>query len=447
MSIFTFHNINELEEHLSSDGSHIILCLDGREIRFTPFGERRLLQYATQTGAPMVYSHYYEKLPDGSSVKHPCIEYQQGSLRDDFDFGPVVVIDKKYLKEALSEINTREYADGGFYALRLALSVKGCGLKLCPEYLYTVERVDHRASGKKQHDYVDPRRRDYQQDMERTLTRHLDVIHGLAPTEKLACVPGNEELATYPVVASIIIPVRDRVKTIADAIQSALTQECDFPFNVIVVDNGSTDGTSEKIDVIKAENLIHIRLTGKEGLNIGGCWNTAILDNQCGLYAVQLDSDDVYSSPATLQKIVDKFREGNYAMVIGSYTLTDFQMNILPPGLIDHAEWTDENGANNALRINGLGAPRAFYVPLLRTILLPDTSYGEDYAVGIRLSRNYKIGRIFESLYNCRRWEGNSDANLSIEKTNANNYYKDSLRTAELLARINKALNQKQSPE
>ena len=437
--IYSFTNIGDLQEKLSYFGSFIIISLDGRQVRFTPFGERRLLQYATQTDAPLVYSHYKEILPDGDIVLHPCIEYQQGSLRDDFDFGSIVAVNKKYLIEALPEINSRTYADGGLYALRLALSEKGCGLKLCPEYLYAVERVDHRASGSKQHDYVDPRRRDYQLDMERTLTAHLQVIKGLASTEKKRCTPGDKELATFPVTASVIIPVRNRVRTIADAITSALSQKCDFEYNVIVVDNGSTDGTSDIIESVKSDNLIHIRLTGNEGLNIGGCWNTAILHERCGMYAVQLDSDDVYSSDNTLQTIVDKFKEGDYAMVIGSYTLTDFRMNILPPGLIDHSEWTDENGANNALRINGLGAPRAFYVPLLRTILLPDTSYGEDYAVGIRLSRDYMIGRIYTSLYNCRRWEGNSDADLSIEKTNANNYYKDALRTAELLAR--KALN------
>lgn len=414
--------------------SHICVQIDDREVSFSDYGERRMLQVATGSGASMVYSHYRESLPDGTLVPHPVIAYQQGSLRDDFDFGVAVVLDCDRVREVMPDIAGREYADGGWYALRLALSRKGNGLFLCPEYLYTACRTDHRLSGQKQHDYVDPRRREYQICMERTLTDFLKREKALAPVEKKACVPPATD-ADRP-LASVVIPVRNRVRTIADAVQSALGQECGFPFNVIVVDNGSTDGTTEKLEAMASPRLVHIRLDGSEGLNIGGCWNRAILDPRCGLYAVQLDSDDIYSSPHTLQKIVDKFREGDYAMVIGSYTLTDFNLDILPPGLIDHAEWTDDNGANNALRINGLGAPRAFYVPLLREILFPDTSYGEDYAVSIRLARDYKIGRIYESLYNCRRWEGNSDAALSVESVNRNNFYKDSLRTAELLARM-----------
>lgn len=414
--------------------------LDARDIEFAKYGEHRLLQLAEQTGASIVYSYYKECISsDADIVLHPCIEYQPGSLRDDFDFGSIVVISVEALLKVAPALMKREYADGGWYALRLALSKEGNGIYLCREYLYTAKRIDHRLSGQKQHDYVDPRQREYQICMEQTVTEYLRSINALAPIHKQE-VTMPDVNSDMP-LASVVIPVRNRVRTIGDAVASALAQQCDFLFNVIVVDNGSTDGTSELLEKITDERLIHIRLTGKEGLNIGGCWNTALQSVHCGIYAVQLDSDDVYSSPLTLQKVIDKFREGNYAMVIGSYTLTDFDLNVLPPGLIDHAEWTDENGANNALRINGLGAPRAFFTPLLKEILFPDTSYGEDYAVGIRLSRDYKIGRIYESLYNCRRWEGNSDASLSIEKTNQNNLYKDSLRTAELNARI--ALNTK----
>lgn len=419
---------------LCNDTSHILLCLDDKDVVFSRYGEERLMQVAAQSGASWVYSHYKETLPDGAICNHPCIEYQKGSLRDDFDFGSVVVIDCNAAKRVIPNLLFRDYADGGQYALRLALSKELNGIVLCREYLYTVTRTDNRHSGQKQHDYVNPRLREYQLCMERTVTDYLKSIGGLASVEKHNVVPSDTML--HKVTASVVIPVKNRVLTIKDAVASALAQNCDFPYNVIVVDNGSTDGTSEVLESIEDNRLVHIRLSGREGMNIGGCWNTAILNEACGMYAVQLDSDDIYSSESTLQKIVDKFGEDGYAMVIGSYTLTDFDLNTLPPGLIDHAEWTDSNGANNALRINGLGAPRAFYTPLLREILFPDTSYGEDYAVAIRLSRDYKIGRIYESLYNCRRWGGNSDADLSVEKTNQNNLYKDFLRTVELEARI-----------
>lgn len=431
-----FTDLQTLLDSCDSSNEYVIVHLDLRDIEFSKYGEQRLLQVAKQTGASIVYSYYKEHVlgEENGIVMHPCIEYQEGSVRDDFDFGSIVAINVEALCRVAPALMHRSYADGGWYALRLALSREGAGIMLCHEYLYTATRLDHRLSGQKQHDYVDPRRRDYQICMERTVTDYLHSIDALAPIQKKevfgTALKGNK------VLASIIIPVYNRVSTIGDAVASALGQQCDFPFNVIVVDNGSTDGTTELLRGLTDERLVHICLTGKEGLNIGGCWNTAVLNDRCGTYAVQLDSDDVYSSSVSLQKIVDKFREGGYAMVIGSYTLTDFNLNVLPPGLIDHAEWTDHNGANNALRINGLGAPRAFYVPLLREILFPDTSYGEDYAVGLRLSRDYKIGRIYESLYNCRRWDGNSDAALSIEKTNRNNIYKDSLRTAEIKARI-----------
>ncbi len=326
----------------------------------------------------------------------------------------------------------KEWLDGGWYAMRLRLSLYG-SIQLLPEFLYTVEKIDYRKSGQKQHDYVDPRNRQYQIEMEQTLTNHLKLINAIAPAEKKEVDIDNAE---FDIEASVIIPVRNRVNTIKDAVTSALSQHTDFDYNVIVVDNASTDGTSELLTSIDDSRLHVVRLNGSEGMGIGGCWNLAVLDSRCGRFAVQLDSDDVYSSDETLQKIVDKFRKEKCAMVIGSYMMTDFEMNPIPPGKIDHAEWTDDNGANNALRINGLGAPRAFFTPLFRQILLPNTSYGEDYAMGIRLSRDYKIGRIYDVLYNCRRWEGNSDAALSVEKVNANNFYKDFLRTCELEARM-----------
>lgn len=433
--MLTFHHIQDLLESLHAcTEDYVTVRIKDMDVEFSAYGFERIKQCARTSGASMLYSDYKELLSSGCVEPHPCIPYQQGSLRDDFDFGPVVAFSVEDLRDVIPALLKREYADGGLYALRLELSKYGGGIVHCPEMLYTAVKKDYRLSGQKQHDYVDPRQRSYQQCMERSLTDFLRKCRALAPVNKKnAIVPDDWK---SEVLATVIIPVRNRVRTINDAINSALSQECDFPFNVIVVDNASTDGTTEKIQQIRDSRLVHLFVDASEGLNIGGCWNKAVLDNRCGLYAVQLDSDDVYSSVHTLQTIVDKFREDAYAMVIGSYTLTDFDMNVLPPGLIDHREWTDENGANNALRINGLGAPRAFLTPLLRTILFPDTSYGEDYAVGLRLSRDYKIGRIYESLYSCRRWEGNSDAALSVDKTNRNNYYKDFLRTSELTARI-----------
>ena len=419
--------LKECGEH-----DYIPVQIGAREVKFIADGRERLLQVACQSGAPMVYNHYYDAQEDGSRQAHPCIGYQAGSLRDDFDFGSVVALNCAAVKGAAKLIDGREYADGGWYALRLALSQMG-SLLLCREYLYEALQTDHRLSGQKQHDYVDPRRRDYQISMEQTVTGYLKRTDALAPVEKKS-IEFTDVEDGQPLV-SVVIPVRNRVSTIADSVNSALGQVADFDFNVIVVDNASTDGTAELLGQIKDPKLVHIQLDGSEGLNIGGCWNRAVTDKRCGLFAVQLDSDDLYSGTDVLARIVEKFRCEKCAMVIGSYTLTDFNLKILPPGLIDHAEWTDSNGANNALRINGLGAPRAFYVPLLREILFPNTSYGEDYAVALRLSRDYRIGRIYESLYNCRRWEGNSDAALSVEKTNANNLYKDFLRTVELEAR------------
>lgn len=432
--MYKFENIKLLYTHVldSVDKDYVLMQIGKRNVSLDSWVEQRMINIAEQTNASIVYSHYREKNNDGTIENHPCIAYQSGSLRDDFDFGDVVLINTDILIGECIDLLDKEWIDGGWYAMRLRLSLYG-PIQLLPEFLYTVEKIDYRKSGQKQHDYVDPRNRQYQIEMEQTLTNHLKLINAIAPVEKKEVDIKNEE---FDIEASVIIPVRNRVNTIKDAVISALSQHTDFDYNVIVVDNASTDGTSELLASIDDKRLHVVKLNGNEGMGIGGCWNLAVLDSRCGRFAVQLDSDDVYSLDETLQKIVDIFREEKCAMVIGSYMMTDFEMNPIPPGKIDHAEWTDDNGANNALRINGLGAPRAFYTPLFRQILLPNTSYGEDYAMGIRLSRDYKIGRIYDVLYYCRRWEGNSDAALSIDKVNANNFYKDFLRTCELEARI-----------
>lgn len=432
--MYKFENIKSLYTHVldSVDKDYVLVQIGKRSVALDSWAEQRMINVAEQTNASIVYSHYREKNDDGTIENHPCIAYQSGSLRDDFDFGDVVLINTDILIGECIDLLDKEWLDGGWYAMRLRLSLYG-SIQLLPEFLYTVEKIDYRKSGQKQHDYVDPRNRQYQIEMEQTLANHLKLINAIAPAEKKEVDIDNAE---FDIEASVIIPVRNRVNTIKDAVTSALSQHTDFDYNVIVVDNASTDGTSELLTSIDDSRLHVVRLNGSEGMGIGGCWNLAVLDSRCGRFAVQLDSDDVYSSDKTLQKIVDKFRKEKCAMVIGSYMMTDFEMNPIPPGKIDHAEWTDDNGANNALRINGLGAPRAFFTPLFRQILLPNTSYGEDYAMGIRLSRDYKIGRIYDVLYNCRRWEGNSDAALSVEKVNANNFYKDFLRTCELEARM-----------
>lgn len=399
---------------------------------------RRMLRVAVETDAEMIYSDHYS-VENGVTVAHPVIDYQAGSLRDDFDFGSVIVIKAKTLKEYAAANAGKEYRFAGLYDLRLFLSRKGSIFHI-NEFLYTEEESDTRTSGEKQFDYVNPRNREVQIEMEKAVTEHLKAVGAFIDTAYYETPDFNEQ--TFDCEASVIIPVRNREKTICDAVDSALSQKTKFKFNVIVVDNHSTDKTTELLaGYAKKEEqgdgkprLIHI-IPERNDLGIGGCWNVAVNDRHCGRFAVQLDSDDLYSSPNTLQAIVDEFHKQHAAMIIGSYRMCDFDLNTLPPGLIDHAEWTDDNGCNNALRINGLGAPRAFFTPLVRQILFPNTSYGEDYAMALAFCRRYKIGRIFSELYLCRRWGGNSDAALSIEKVNANNLYKDRLRTMELSAR------------
>ena len=391
----------------------------------------RMLQVAEETAAAMVYADHYS-VEAGKTVKHPVTDYQLGSIRDDFDFGSVVLLKTEYLKEYAVREVAKDYQFAGWYDLRLFLSRKGELFHL-NEYLYTEEEDDLRASGEKQFDYVNPRNREVQIEMEQAATAHLSVINALVDTTQYAQPDFSAE--AFPVEASVVIPVFNREKTVHDAVVSALSQKTDFSFNVIVVDNHSTDGTTEILSSLAAdERLVHLIPT-RTDLGIGGCWNYAINDAHCGRFAVQLDSDDLYSSENTLQTIVNAFHEQKAAMIVGSYRMCDFDLNTLPPGLISHNEWTEDNGCNNALRINGLGAPRAFFTPLVRQHQFPNTSYGEDYAMGLAFSRRFRIGRIYDELYLCRRWGGNSDAVLSIDKVNANNHYKDQLRTVEILAR------------
>ncbi len=441
---------DELSRIASSVGApYFLLCQEKYRISPVQHALERFVQTADATGADLLYSDCIE---NGSL--HPLIDCQAGSLRNDFDFGPAVLFRTTSFRQALDRQKAEaSYRHAALYDLRLRMS----RIFHIREYLYKYEEADLRASGEKQFDYVKASNREVQLEMEAACTAHLKRVGAwLGPRPEAPepdspvygvsdSVPrGGDEsrlnpgtAGGFPVTASVVIPVFNRVKTIGDAVKSALSQHCDFDFNIIVIDNHSTDGTTELLDGFAKEEsrLIHI-IPEEEGLGIGGCWNLAIDSPHCGLYAVQLDSDDVYSGPDTLSRIVTGFRSQRCAMLVGSYTLTGFDLSPLPPGLVDHREWTDTNGHNNALRINGLGAPRAFRTDILRKVHFPNTSYGEDYAVGLRLSGMYRLGRIYESLYFCRRWGGNSDSALSIEKQNANNLYKDSLRTAELLFRI-----------
>ena len=389
----------------------------------------RMVRVADDTGALMVYADHYV-VKDGIREAHPLIDLQEGALRDDFDFGTVTLVRTDVLRE-YTECQSREYEYAALYAFRLYMQRKGLIFHL-NEYLYTSEMLDMRKSGEKQFDYVNPRNREVQIEMEQAVTEHLTIIGALVDNKKYK--EPQFTLGDFPVEASVIIPVFNREKTIADAVRSALSQEASFEYNVIVVDNHSTDNTGKILREISDPRLVVI-VPERTDLGIGGCWNEAVYSKSCGRFAVQLDSDDLYSGTDTLQRIVDCFHEQRTGMVIGSYRMCDFDLQTLPPGIIDHREWTDDNGANNALRINGLGAPRAFFTPLLREVGFPNTSYGEDYALGLWFSRTYRIGRIYDELYLCRRWGGNSDADLSIDKLNKNNSYKDKLRTIELLAR------------
>ena len=421
--------LSDLKKQIHTE--YFFLHTGTTHIQFSPFALERMLQVAHDSQAVMLYSNYYTQQGE-KSFAHPTINYQQGSLRDDFDFGPLWIIHTSTFIQAVDNLHTK-YRYAALYALRLQLSRLGKIIHL-PEYLYSVQEEDYRKSGEKQFDYVNPKNRDVQIEMETACTEHLKAIGGW-----LEPVFQNIDLGEgiFPVEASVIIPVRNRVKTISDAVHSALKQQTDFSYNIIVVDNYSNDGTTEVLYDLSNQypQVVHLQ-PASTLLGIGGCWNEAIQSAHCGRFAIQLDSDDLYNTPHTLQTIVNNFYQQQCPMLIGSYQMVNFALEEIPPGIIDHCEWTAENGRNNALRINGLGAPRAFYTPLIRTIKSPNVSYGEDYAVELAISRHYQIGRIYQPLYLCRRWEGNSDAALEINKLNTYNSYKDTLRSLELSARM-----------
>ncbi|MDE6715078.1 MAG: glycosyltransferase family 2 protein [Muribaculaceae bacterium] len=401
------------------------------------FAIERMTRLADDSNADMIYADHYNVI-DGKQLNAPVIDYQFGSLRDDFDFGSVLMFRTSAFETAAAAM-IREFKHAGLYDVRLRISQKGDIMHI-NEYLYTNVENDTRASGQKMFDYVDPRNRDRQIEMEVACTDHLKEIGGYLKPE-FTHIDFDKNDFEYE--ASVIIPVRNRIRTIRDAINSVLKQKTDFPFNLIIIDNHSTDGTSEAIEEFTSDpRVIHI-IPERNDLGIGGCWNLGVHHPKCGKFAVQLDSDDVYSDENTLSTMVNAFYEQNCGMLVGTYMMTNFDMEMIPPGIIDHKEWTPENGRNNALRINGLGAPRAFYTPLLRDVKVPNTSYGEDYALGLAISRNYQIGRIYKVVYNCRRWDDNSDASLDVMKLNANNLYKDRIRTWELQARV--AKNKKQN--
>lgn len=396
----------------------------------------RMVQVADNTGAAMVYADHYQ-MKKGELSPLPVIDYQKGSIRDDFNFGSLLLFNTNELQKAAHKMD-EEYRFAGLYDLRLKVSQYKPLFRI-PEFLYTEMETDTRKSGEKMFDYVDPKNREVQIEMEKACTRHLRDINGwLKPF--FEDITFNSQ--SFDVEASVIIPVRNRIKTVEDAVRSVFAQKTSFPFNLIIVDNHSTDGTTELLQKLATENpkLIHV-IPKRHDLGIGGCWNEGIFHPLCGKFAIQLDSDDLYINENVVQTIVDAFYQQNCAMVVGSYQMVNFHLEEIPPGLIDHKEWTPENGRNNALRINGLGAPRAFYTPVIRSIRVPNVSYGEDYALGLNISRYYQIGRIYEPLYLCRRWEENTDASLDINKLNAHNTYKDRIRTIELMARI--ALNAK----
>ncbi|MBU1095121.1 MAG: glycosyltransferase [Bacteroidetes bacterium] len=430
-SLISGKTLEQVLKH--SDSEYILFITQDNLLDFGQFSLERFYYVAQNTGAGLVYSDYKE-IKDQVSYPHPVIDYQIGSLRDDFNFGYVLFLQKTALQEAVESTN-KKYKFAGLFNARLKIS-QNYELLRIPEYLYSTIETDNRKSGAKLFDYVDPKNRDLQLEMEDAVTEHLKSIGAYLEPKFDKIEFGSDN---FKIEATVVIPVKNRLKTIADAIDSVLKQKTDFDFNLIVVDNYSNDGTTEKIkEYTKTEKRVILVTPQRKDLGIGGCWNEAVHHDKCGRFAIQLDSDDVYTDETTIQKIVNAFRKEKCAMVIGSYKITNFNLEDIPPGIIDHKEWTPENGRNNALRINGLGAPRAFYTPILRKYKIPNVSYGEDYALGLMISRDYQIGRLYEPIYTCRRWEGNSDAALDIPKLNAHNVYKDRIRSIEVLSRIRK---------
>lgn len=418
---------------------YTLLYLKSQFIKLGYLALDRMITLGDITEAGMIYADHYNLAADGTRSDAPVIDYQMGSLRDDFNFGSVILFRTESLKAAANMMKA-DYQAAGFYDLRLKIAEK-FRIEHINEYLYSEVELDTRKTGEKLFDYVDPKNRASQIEMEQAATEYLKEVGGyLKPGFKDIDITEGE----FPVEMTVMIPVRNRIRTIRDAINSALEQKTTFKYNVFVVENGpechSTDGTTEAVQEFDDPRLVHI-ITERRDLGVGGSWNLAAHDSRCGRFIVQLDSDDVYLDENTLQKFYDAFQEQKVATIIGTYVLTDINKNVLPPGKIDHAEWTPDNGRNNALRINGLGAPRAFFTPVLRDIPMPNVNYGEDYALGLAISRHYLIGRIYDPLYCCRRWDDNSDGDLSIEKENKNNTYKDRIRTWELQARI--AMNKK----
>ena len=413
------------------DAPYTLVYIKLTGLSFVHNALRRMLSVAEDTGAAMVYAdHFFKK--EGVVSPAPVIDCQEGALRDDFDFGSVLLYRTSVFKEAVAAMDC-DYSFAALYDLRLKAQRLGSLVRI-GEYLYYEVETDLRTSGEKLFDYVDPRNRAVQVEMEKAVTAHLKAVGAYIDPSEVSAIDVSE--GEFPVEVSVVIPCKNRVRTVGDAIRSALSQVTDFPYNVFVVDDNSTDGTVEVIKSFDDPRLIYIA-QDKTWHAIGGNWNAALFDPRCGRYAVQLDSDDLYSGPDTLQKFVGAFRRDGCAMVVGTYQMTDIDMNPLPPGVIDHKEWTEENGRNNVLRVNGLGAPRGFFTPVLRSLGgFPTTKYGEDYALGIRICRSWRIGRIWDVVYNCRRWSDNSDADLSVDKVNTNNYYKDWLRTVELRARL-----------
>jgi len=427
--------VDALQWFKASGAEHLLFITGTAAPIIDTWSLQRMTRCMQETGASMVYGDFFDTDVSGTMKLHQLIDYHVGSIRDTFDFGSVILCSGSLVNKVLDEISSsmEEYSFGGWYDMRLRLSEKGPVYHM-PEPLYyriiDTEHDHHTAHFA----YVDPRNRTYQVEMEQIVTRHLQRIGAfISPPNTLPRASAD----TFTVEASVIIPVRNRHKTIRDAVQSALAQKTSFPFNVIAVDNHSNDGTTEILaEIARTDSrLVHL-IPNRTDLLIGGCWNEAIYSARCGTYAVQLDSDDLYDGTSVLERIVDVFKKGNCAMVIGSYTTVNFDLKLLPPGLIDHKEWSDTNGMNNALRIAGLGAPRAYHVPTLRQFGFPNTSYGEDYAVVLRMSRTYRVGRIYESLYWCRRWDENSDSKLSPETANRYDIFKDRLRSMEIAARI-----------